>query len=255
MNGMAGFLRLCVLVLGLISVAGPAGAAESQQPGGRLRIQLTAFQQATISSEISAKIDTLPYREGDAFKQGAVLVQFDCSFLNAQLQKAEATAEAARSLLAVNKKLAELDSISTLELEQSVAKVKETEAEVAAMKVSVAKCTLTAPYSGRVAKLYTDPHQYLTPGKPIVDILNTSHLEVRMIVPSRWLGWLHVGTRFAVQIEELGGRSYSAEVTRLGARIDPLSQTTTLAGEIVGAHAELLPGMSGWASFGAGKRK
>jgi hypothetical protein len=53
----------------------------------------------------------------------------------------------------------------------------------------------------------------------------------------------------------MGGRSYSAHVVRIGAKIDALSQTAVIAGEIDGRKLELLPGMSGWATFGGGKRK
>ncbi len=246
--------RLLVLALCLSALSTPALSAEPEGTG-RMRIQLVARQQATLSSEIAARIEKLPLRDGDAFQEGALLVQFDCALLEAQLHKAEAAAESALSALQVNKKLAEMNSISTLELDQSAAKVKETEAERSAMQVTVSKCSLKAPYNGRIAKLHADPHQYLTPGKPLMDILDTSTLEVRLIVPSRWLVWLKPGSRFTVQIEELGGRSYPAQVKRVGARIDPLSQTLSIAGEITGAYPELLPGMSGWASFGGGRRK
>jgi hypothetical protein len=42
---------------------------------------------------------------------------------------------------------------------------------------------------------------------------------------------------------------------QFGAKIDALSQTAVIAGEIDGRKLELLPGMSGWATFGGGKRK
>lgn len=220
---------------------------------GRIRVQLTPYQQATLSTEIAANISKLPLREGQAFNEGQQLIEFDCSLLNAQLNKAEATAEAARAAHKVSVRLAELNSISTLEVEQAAAKVKETEAELSAMKVTVSKCSLKAPYKGRIAKLLVDANQYVTPGKPLMDILDTSRLEVRLIVPSRWLARLKADSRFTVQIEELG-RAYPARIVRLGARIDPLSQSIPVTGEIIGAHEELLPGMSGWASFGKGRR-
>ncbi|MBI2354656.1 MAG: efflux RND transporter periplasmic adaptor subunit [Deltaproteobacteria bacterium] len=243
-------VRSLVLILLLAGMFAPVpySAAEDGDAGGRLRVQLVAVQQTSLSSEIAAKIDRLPLREGDAFKQGDLLAGFDCSLMQAQLNKAEATAEAARSTLKVNRRLAGLDAISTLEVEQAEAKLKETEAEVAAMRVTVSKCSLLAPFSGRVARMYVDPHQFLQPGKQMMDILDTNSLEVRLIAPSRMLSWLRVGGRFTVRIEELG-RSYTARVIRIGAKIDPLSQSVPVIGEIEGSHAELLPGMSGWAGF------
>jgi RND family efflux transporter MFP subunit len=241
------FALLAILVLPL------AVAAQEATPEGRIRVQLTPFQQTTLSSEIAANISKLPLREGEAFLDAQQLIEFDCSLLNAQLNKAEATAEAARQTLKVSRRLAELNSISSLEVDQATAKVKETEAETEAMRVNVSKCSLKAPYSGRIAKLHVDAHQYVTPGKPLMDILDTSRLEVRLIVPSHWLSWIKPGSRFSIRIEELG-RVYQARVVRLGARIDPVSQSLPITGEIDGSHSELLSGMSGWASFGKAKR-
>lgn len=215
---------------------------------GQLRVQISSQQQTTLSSELAAKISRLPFKEGDAFKAGQTLVAFDCSLFQAQLSKAQAQLDAARQTLKVNRRLAELNSISSLEVEQAEAKVKETEAETSAMRVTVGKCNLPAPFSGRVAKLQVEQHQYLTQGRPILDIVDTQHLEVKLIVPSKWLAWLSKGTRFAVHVDELN-KDCSAKVVRTGARIDPVTQSVSLVAEIEGSPAELLPGMSGWASF------
>lgn len=219
------------------------------EKGERIRVQLSSVQQTTISSEISAKISDLPVREGEAFTTGQVLISFDCSLLTSQRNKADAAFEAAAATYKVNKKLADLGSLSALELDQSKAKVKETEAELEAMNTYVSKCTLRAPFAGRVAKLYAENYQYLTPGRQIMDIIDTSQLEVRLIVPSRWLRWLKTGSTFIVHIEETG-KSYKAVVIRLNPRIDALSQSIALMARIDGRYPELLPGMSGWANFG-----
>lgn len=231
----------------------PNVSAQDEYTGNRIRAQLTPYQQTTLSAEIAANISKLPLREGESFKKDQQLVEFDCALLNAQLNKGEATAEVARQGLNVSNRLEKLNSISSFEVDQAKAKVKESEAELEAMKVNVSKCTLSAPYSGRIAKLHVDAYQYVTPGKPLMDILDTSRLEVRLIVPSGWLAWLKRGGRFSMQIEELG-RTYQARVVRLGARIDPVSQSLSIIGEIEGHHGELVPGMSGWASFSKAKR-
>lgn len=224
----------------------PSGGAAERD--GRIRIQLSALRQTTLSAELAAKISLLDIKEGDSFKQGQTLVAFDCSWFAEQLNKAEAASEAARLTASVNRRLGELNAISALEVEQSVAKAKEADADAAAMRVTVSKCDVTAPFAGRVAKVHAEPYQYVTQGKPLLDILDSRTLEVKLLVPSRWLTWITAGTRFDVRIDDLG-RTYPARVTRLGALIDPVSQTVSLAGEIEGVRQELLPGMSGWASF------
>jgi len=224
----------------------PANVTPDADKDGRVRTQFVAHDKAVLSSEIAATVSSLPFREGDSFRAGQTLVAFDCALYRASLAKAEATAQAARQTLKVDQRLAELNSIGNLEVEQAAAKVKEAEAEAAAMRVTVGKCAIAAPFSGSVAKLSVASHEFVSPGKPLMEILDTRKLELQMIVPSRWLAWLKKGGQFTVKVDELD-KEYPARVVRLGARIDPVSQTISVVGEVRGSHPELLPGMSGWA--------
>lgn len=230
-----------------------AGAAVAQDTGSidtasRIRTQLVARHDVEISSEVAAKIARLPLKEGDAFAKGDLLVAFDCGLYRAQLTKAVATAAAAKRTQEVTSKLAALHSAGALDVAQAQAHAKEAAADAAYMRAMVGKCTIHAPFAGRVAKRDAAPFEYVTPGKPLLEILDTGALEVKLNVPSKWLAWLKPGAKFTVHVDELDA-DYPAQVERLGARIDPVSQTVDVSGRIVGAPAELLPGMSGWASF------
>ena len=225
-----------------------ANAALLTDKDGRIRTQLTSRNAVTISSELAARIATLTLREGDAFRAGQLLVGFDCALYQSQQRKAEAAIEAATALVQSNQRLTELNSIGKYEVDQAQAKLKEAQAEAASVRTMVSRCTINAPFSGRVARRHAAAHQYVAPGAPLLDILETGQLEVQMIVPSKWLVWLKPGTAFTVEVEELG-RSFPAKVRRLGAQIDPVSQSVSVVGVIDGQHDALLPGMSGWASY------
>ena len=231
--------------------ASAAAQAETRSPNEQeqgVRVQFSALHETVLSSELSAKISEFPFREGDTFNIGQALVTFDCSLYRAQLTKAQALAQAAHETLAVSQRLANLNSIGALEVQQASAKSKEADAEAGAMRATVEKCTLVAPFSGRVAKVSAKQYQFVAPGQALLEILNTQQLELQMIVPSKWLAWLQVGERFSVHVDELD-QTFSGRVDRLGARIDPVSQSISLAGRVDGAHSRLLPGMSGIASF------
>lgn len=231
---------------GITSAAQP-GAIDTDKEG-RIRTQLSARNAVTIAAEIPARVATLRLREGDAFRAGELLVGLDCSLHQSQQRKAEAAVEAASALVASNQRLAELNSIGALEVQQGQARLKEAQAELAGNKMLVNRCNISAPFSGRVAKRHVAAHQYVSPGNPLLDIIETGQLEVQMIVPSRWLAWLRPGAAFQVDVEELGKR-YPAKVQRLGAQIDPVSQTVAVFGVMDGSQPGLLPGMSGWAVF------
>ena len=73
--------------------------------------------------------------------------------------------------------------------------------------------------------------QYANPGQALLDVLDDRNLDVELIVPSRWIGWLKPGYTFQLRIDELD-KNYSARISRLGGRVDPVSQSIRVFGEI-----------------------
>lgn len=227
--------------------APPAKAGIERQ---EIRAQLLPRRFTTIAAEIGAKINRLPVPEGGVFKSGQLLVGFDCTLPQAMLQKARAELGAADKTRAANQRLAELNSIGQLELELSRSAVSKAAAEVGAQQAMLAKCTITAPFSGRVAEQKVREQQYVQPGQPLLDILDDSVLELEFLVPSLWLANLRVGQQFQVEIDETR-RSYPAKFIRIGARVDPVSQSVKVAAAIDGKFPELIAGMSGRVQLGA----
>ena len=86
--------------------------------------------------------------------------------------------------------------------------------------------------------------QFVQPGQAMLDIIDDSVLELEFLVPSRWLAWLRQGGSFTVQIDETQ-KSYPAKFIRIGARVDPVSQSVKVAAAIDGRFPELIAGMSG----------
>src|SRR4051812_41215315 len=82
-----------------------AGTTAASEENGRIRAQLVSQHDVLISSQVEGKISQLPFKDGDAFKRGDLLIEFDCELYQAQLQKAEASADAANKIYEVNKQL------------------------------------------------------------------------------------------------------------------------------------------------------
>lgn len=233
-----------VCLPGLAQAADPGHAVSATE----IRAQLAPRYSTTLSAELPATIVQLDVRDGERFKKGQVLVAFDCAVQQAQLHKAQATAQGANKTYEVNSRLAKLESASTLDVEVAAAKAGEAHADIAVMRATLSKCQITAPFDGRVVELSAHPHQYLKLGDPIMEILDDSQLELKLIVPSLWLQWLKVGQAFTVKLDETA-KEYPAEISMVGARIDPVSQSIPVVGRIQGQHHELLAGMSGKAVF------
>ncbi len=209
-----------------------------------IRAQLLPRRYTTLAAEIGAKISRLPVPEGASFRAGQLLASFDCSVQQALLRKHQAELQAAEKNMHAHEELKKLNSVGQLELDLAQAAVQRVRAELGSQQAILDKCTLTAPFSGRVAEQKVREQQFVQPGQPMLEILDDSVLELEFIVPSAWLGWLRVGGEFRVVIDETG-KSYPARLTRLGARVDPVSQSFKVAAAISGQFPELMAGMSG----------
>ena len=62
------------------------------------------------------------------------------------------------------------------------------------------------------------------------------------------MSWLRSGTNFTFRIDETG-ESVTASVLRVGAAVDPVSQTVKIMARLPEGRATVLPGMSGTADF------
>jgi RND family efflux transporter MFP subunit len=227
--------------------AAPAPAAQQPAAGvdaREIRAQLAPRRYTTLAAEIGAKVNRLPVPEGGRFHAGQTLVVFDCGLQRAQYEKAKATLAGSEKVFQANTRLAELNSIGKVELEVSAADAQKNRAEVAAMGTMLGKCSIPAPFSGRVAEQKVREQQYAQPGQPLLEIIDDSVLELEFIVPSRWLAWLKPGYAFKVGIDEVG-KTFPARVQRIGARVDPVSQSVKLTATIDGHFPELIAGMSG----------
>lgn len=239
-----------LLILSVVwaAVASPATQAQNAEPGRSLRGLLVPRAEATLSSQISAVIADIPVRAGERFKRGDTLVRFDCAIQRGQLKKSEAELNAAKRSLEVKRELAKLASVSGLELELAEAEAAKAEADVAIAQAVVTLCVVKAPYDGRVTELKARSHESAQAGQKLMDILDDGILEIEVIVPSRWLEWLRPGAPFALKIDETG-KSYSGQVSKLGSRVDPVSQSVKIYGTLKNSASELLAGMSGEVAF------
>jgi len=213
-----------------------------------IRGVVKATAQATLASQVQGRISRLPFKEGQRFKKGALLVALDCSKYEAELASAQAEHRGKKKTHENNLHLAKHQAVGTLEVEISEADADKAFAAVQAARVNVNGCTVRAPFPGRVVKTIVNEHENVFPNDQLISLLDDSLLEIELILPSKSLAWLKVGTPFEYAVDETGLR-YSAVVQDLGANVDPASQTVKVKGLFRVQPNNVLAGMSGTASF------
>ena len=243
MNPLLIFFTIALLPVSVL--AEPTTPVEKpSEISSPLRAQIKARQSTLISSEMNARINQLKLRDGDRFSEGQILVSFHCTLEEAQLNKAKATLEKAVKTYEVKQRLEELHSIGALELAVAKAEEGEAKAETQIAQAVLSRCVIKAPFGGKVTDVTAKPYQSVKAGDPLLEILDDKDLEVEFMAPSKALPELSIGRHFQVTLNETN-KAYSGEITRLGGKVDPVSQTIKVYGRIIDKSTDLLPGMSG----------
>ena len=235
--------------LALLAAQGRVNAAPGDQLGP-IRGVVRPQRQATISTDFQASVAAVKFKEGDRFRKGDVLIEFDCRRHQAELTAAEAQTLEMRLALENNVTLDKYKAVGKSDLEISRARVKRTEAEASGLRARLDQCKVVAPFDGRIAELAVHEHEMPAPGKPFLTIIEDQKLEIELIVPSDWLKWLKPETTFVFTVDETLA-AFPARVSRIGAAVDPVSQTVKVMGffDADAAASGILSGMSGGAQF------
>lgn len=230
------------ILVGLIAALGIAGGVQAQNTA--LRGQLVPERHTTLATEIAAKIHRIGASEGQSFVANQTLVEFDCALPKAQLAKAEAELDGSNRVVASNELLLNLRSIGEIELTQAQTAQRKAVAEVQLSKAVLSKCTIAAPFNGRVSVQTAREQQFVQPGQPLLEIIADDSLELQFLMPSIWLKKVKVGSTLTVLIDETG-TTHKGRIKRFGARVDPVSQSINVAATIEDKQRVLMAGMSG----------
>ena len=212
------------------------------------RILVTSTEEATLSSEIAAKVLSIPVKTGNLFSESDPLIKFDCSFFEAQKDVVESELESARVTLKSNQDLVLMRAIGDYEVQLSQIAVEQAEAELKIAQLNTDRCVIRAPYDGRMSDIFVNEFESIERQQPLLKIIGSGSLEAKLMVSSKWLSWLTVGYPVQIVIDE-NGQSYQAKVSSIGANIDPISQTIDITAKFEENYDTLLSGMSGTATF------
>ena len=141
-----------------------------------------------------------------------------------------------------------LEQASDVEVSLAASAVAKAKAQIDLYQFQISQCSIRAPWSGSTAKLHVRSHMTVSAGQPLLDLVRSGLLLLKLNVPSNWMSTLKMGHEFEVTIDETGN-TYAARVHRINSRVDPVSQTIELEATMLKSHADLLPGMSGVAKF------
>ncbi|MFA6070708.1 MAG: efflux RND transporter periplasmic adaptor subunit [Janthinobacterium sp.] len=252
---LGGAAAVLAILLSAGAQAAPVAAAKPApaDTNKTIRVLVAADQESVLASQMAGRIDQVSVKLGSTIKAGQVLLRFNCDEQDAHLKMANAEFYGAQQTYESKVKLQSMQSVAEIDVQQAGAAAQKSKAQIQLYQAQLRQCTIVAPFAGRVTRLLAKQYASVNIGQPLIEIVNDRKLKVQLNVPSLWLSWLKPGQPFTLQIDETG-KAYEAKVQRINGRVDAVSQSIEIEGEVLGNPDNLLPGMSGVASFAPPKR-
>jgi membrane fusion protein, multidrug efflux system len=112
---------------------------------------------------------------------------------------------------------------------------------------------IRAPFAGHVKARMVTQGQYLRVQTPVMVIVNTDPLRVRLKVPEKVAGWIAVEQPVSVTVEAYPGRTFTGTVSRMSPSVDTETRTLELEALLRNEEGLLKPGFFARATIASGQ--
>jgi membrane fusion protein (multidrug efflux system) len=187
---------------------------------------LMSQKQLTLLAEAAGVVSMFSPQEGDLIEQPNAVIgklhnpDLDLSVRTTQNQIRRLEAEVARL-----KPLLDKGYIPRGEHDRAATELDIARDELARARAATAGLTLRAPMRGVVSARLVEVGAQVSPGQPLLTLVDAEALEARLQIPEYELKNLRLGQPATLTSDALGPPAFPAEVTALSPVIDPASGT------------------------------
>ena len=217
--------------------------SENWQPVISSIATLAPVQGVTISSDADGPVVNVLVENGATVHTGDLLMEIDSAVERAQLQAAEAQLVLARLNAKRSADLLAKNTISQSEVDQSTAQLNQAEGNVLALKATIDKKTVRAPFDGRVGIRLVNLGQFVSRGQALFPLQKLDSLYVNFKIPQRLLAELSIGQKVSVAVDAFKLTAFEGLVTAIDSEVDASTRNFSVQATMANPKEELRPGM------------
>lgn len=223
-------------VVRVLSVENSLGNASSASYVGTVR----SCRSVTVCTNNSGTLQSFSLRSSDRVSAGQQICFVESLTIRSVYEAAQSSLRQAQDgYERLSKAGSSVPEVKMVEVESKLAQAR---ASFAAAESSLAKCKVTAPFSGIVDEVYVTEGCELAPSAPVLRLVDTGSLEIAFQVPEKELVSLREGRAATVEVPALGC-SFKAKLKSKGVVASALSHSYECLLVPDRAVDGLLPGM------------
>jgi RND family efflux transporter MFP subunit len=114
---------------------------------------------------------------------------------------------------------------------------------------------IRAPFPGSIKTRNVHPGEYVRVQSPVMVIVRTDRLRMRLAVPERWAGWVKNGATVDLHVEAFPGETFQGQISRINPAVAQDSRTFEAEALLVNLDGRLKPGFFVQASIPSEKEE
>ncbi|WP_345792354.1 efflux RND transporter periplasmic adaptor subunit [Thauera sp. JM12B12] len=242
-------------------VGAPPQAAGGGGPGAPVAVEVAVVQARTLADDVSAvgtlvsnesvvlrpevsgRIEAIRFRDGEAVRRGAILVELDAAVQRAELQQARANLTLAESNFRRTQDLFGRKFVSQSSLDDARAKLEVARASLALAQAHLARMQIRAPFDGVVGIRSVSPGDFVKDGDALINLEDIATLKVDFRLPELYLDRVRAGQALELSSDVLPGARVAATVEAIDPLVDAQGRAVRLRASLANPALRLRPGV------------
>jgi membrane fusion protein (multidrug efflux system) len=231
--------------------------------------QLLAKEHAEIAAEVGGRITEVLIDEGARVEAGAEVMTIDPERRTLEQDSARARADEARASLREQEReyrrvrdLRESKVASQTQLDQAETGLKlaksrllAAEAQLGVVARALRDATVTAPFSGLIARRTVSRGEFVAPGQELFELVSLDPIEVEFRVTEVDSGRVALGQTVDVRVAPFPDETFGATVTFVSPTIDTRTRTLRVKAQLENREGRLRPGLFARVDLGISARE
>lgn len=193
----------------------------------QVRGNVASNTNVTLAAESSGTVSSVKVREGQYVQKGATLIVLGANILRNSIAEIKKSLELAETLYEKQKTLWE-DNIGTeVQFLQAKNRVESLKARLATTQAQLSLSITTAPFSGRIDKVFVNGGEQIFPGAPLLRMVGEADMYLEADLSESYIGSFKRGDEVIVSFPSLD-KETSTNIDAVGEVINPLNRTITV---------------------------
>lgn len=241
-----------------LSAENVATAAMGQlNAGPAISGQLAPAREATMRAQVGGSIVSLTVDKGQNVGAGQIIGRISARDLDVAMDSAQAAVKSSENALKVAQSeqartasLVKGGALAARDLEQANNMVSAAEAQVAAAKArqrsvwqQLDDTNIRAPFAGVVSDRPAHQGDVVSPGTPIITIIDPSSMRLEALVRADEIGQVRIGAAVPFRVRGYPSQTFAGRVDRVSPTADAVTRQVTIFVSIPNTGGKLIAGL------------